>query len=243
MLRMPTHSKWVPAEGAWRVKRSDNHQHWHWQQGSSLTDPLLPLSFSYFSRKKKTYGQHIWQRGSDQFVLIALAHATAPFIALHSTTMDQSGHYSSSSSSSSSGQQRLFQSSQLPPPSQLHLATSFSRNNTLPPISHLPAAQRYPPPTYSHPSLSNTLPPPSLSSPPHLPWATTTHRTSSSRDEISPPLRHSDSRSKYLERDSPREPPTPRQPDPPPQIQQSVKNEAAEDNMPSTSDFVKKLYK
>ncbi|KAH8099669.1 HSF-type DNA-binding-domain-containing protein [Cristinia sonorae] len=139
--------------------------------------------------------------------------------------MDESSHFSSS--------QRLFQSSQLPPPSQLHLSTSFSRNNVLPPISHIPAAQRYPPPTYSHPSLSNPLPPPS---PSHLSWS----RTSNSRDDISPPLRHQDSRPRFHDRDSPREPPTPRQPDPPPA---NVKNEAADDNMPSTSDFVKKLYK
>ncbi|THH20917.1 hypothetical protein EUX98_g8496 [Antrodiella citrinella] len=138
-------------------------------------------------------------------------------------------HYSASSS----GQQRLFQSSQLPPPSQLHLSSSFSRNNTLPPISNLPQSQRYPPPTYSHPSLA---------SPSHLPW-NTTHRTSSSRDEISPPLRHSDSRIKYPEQRSPRDPPTPRQSDPPPPVAQSVKNEAQDDNMPATSDFVKKLYK
>ncbi|KZT02387.1 uncharacterized protein LAESUDRAFT_415034 [Laetiporus sulphureus 93-53] len=135
-----------------------------------------------------------------------------------------------------SARQQLFQSPQLPPPSSLHLS-SFARNNTLPPISHLPSNARYPPPTYPHPSLSNTaaqLPPPPLASSSTLPWPS---RTSSSRDELSPPLRPlSDSRpAKRMERED-------RQPAPAPQQEHAVKHEG-EDGMPSTSDFVKKLYK
>ena len=107
--------------------------------------------------------------------------------------MDSSGHYSALSNIMSQRSQ-LFQSSQLPPPpNQLPSpgslpSLSFARTTTLPPLSALSSA-RYPPPTYSHPSLSNTAATPlsSLSSSSTLPWPS--HRTSSSRDEqISPPL-------------------------------------------------------
>lgn len=144
--------------------------------------------------------------------------------------MDQSGHYPLQP------QRPLFQTPQLPPPSQLHLP-SFSRNNTLPPISQIPnSSSRYPPNSYQHPSLSaGPHPASSLPNNSQLPWPPA-HRTSSSRDEISPALRHSDSRSSLRDRDSRETPPQPQQ-DPTP-----VKHEG-EDGMPSTSDFVKKLYK
>lgn len=169
--------------------------------------------------------------------------------------MDSSSHYISpplSSSASMSQRSQLFQSSQLPPPPQHNQlpppgtlpSLSFART-TLPPLSTLNAA-RYPPSTYSHPSLSNTAATPlsSLSSSSTLPWPS--HRTSSSRDDISqisPPLRHSDSRSSlrgdrddhHSHREPLREEPQHQQPPP-------VKHEG-EDGMPSTSDFVKKLYK
>ena len=81
----------------------------------------------------------------------------------------------------------------------------------------------------------------SLSSSSTLPWPS--HRTSASRDDqISPPLRHSDSRSKLVDRDDHREPPPPAHQDQPSSSSQQVKHEG-EDGMPSTSDFVKKLYK
>ncbi|KAF7796979.1 hypothetical protein EIP86_008168 [Pleurotus ostreatoroseus] len=151
--------------------------------------------------------------------------------------MESSGQYSGMS------QQRppLFQTPQLPPPSQLGLSSFASRSNTLPPLNNIqsPNAARYPPPTYSHPSLSTTaasLPPP-LSSSSTLPWPSSS-RTSSSRDEqqLTPPLRSVDSREK-LQREDSRDQPSQ-------QEQQStpVKHEG-EDGMPSTSDFVKKLYK
>lgn len=157
--------------------------------------------------------------------------------------MDSSGQYSPSGMSQ---RQQLFQSSQLPPPSALS-SLSFARTNTLPPLAALSsaAAARYPPPTYSHPSLSNTaaspLPLSSLSSSSTLPWPS--HRTSSSRDEqISPPLslRHSDSRSKLVDREDQHV--QQQRQEEQASTSQSVKHEG-EDGMPSTSDFVKKLYK
>ncbi|KAK7694095.1 hypothetical protein QCA50_003671 [Cerrena zonata] len=140
-------------------------------------------------------------------------------------------------------QQRLFQSQQLPPPHQLpSYAASFSRSNVLPPISQLPQNTRYPPPSYSHPSLSNTAPAPVLPGSSQLPFPT--HRTSNSRDEhsqISPPLRHSDSRSSFRDRvESPRDAHHRQQP---PQQESPMMKQEVDDNMPATSDFVKKLYK
>ncbi|KAI0697311.1 HSF-type DNA-binding-domain-containing protein [Cerioporus squamosus] len=130
-------------------------------------------------------------------------------------------------------QRQLFPSATLPPPSQLHL-NNFPRNNTLPPISHLPAAGRYPPPTYTHPSLSSTASPLSgqtLSGPSTLPWSN--QRSSSSRDDLpSTRRRLSESRpEREMARDSSQD-----------HHVSSVKHEQ-EDSMPSTSDFVKKLYK
>lgn len=155
--------------------------------------------------------------------------------------MESPGHYQQPMSQRS----QLFQSSQLPPPpSQLPPpgslpSLSFART-TLPPLSTLSSA-RYPPPTYSHPSLSNTAATPlsALSSSSTLPWPS--HRSSSRDDQISPPLRHSDSRSKLVDRDERMDPPTSHHQDHS-QSSQSVKHEG-EDGMPSTSDFVKKLYK
>ncbi|KAI9446058.1 HSF-type DNA-binding-domain-containing protein [Lactarius indigo] len=129
----------------------------------------------------------------------------------------------------------MFQSAQLPPPSQLHhlAPSSYSRSNTLPPIPALAPnlSARYPPASY-HPSLASaspTLPPlPSNSS--QLPWPA--QRTSSSRDERYPPRSH-ESKVKPLIHD-PVPPPPPSQPEP---------QKESEDNMPPTSDFVKKLYK
>ncbi|KAI0064513.1 hypothetical protein BV25DRAFT_1914227 [Artomyces pyxidatus] len=142
--------------------------------------------------------------------------------------MDQAGHYSGLQQPPLSNRQ-MFSSSQLPPPSTLqHLApSSYSRSNTLPPIPALAPnlPSRYPPASY-HPSLSSTttsLPPlPSPSSSSQLPWPS--HRTSSSREERYP-SRGEDTKS--LMREQP-------QPEPP---------KESEDNMPPTSDFVKKLYK
>ena len=135
-------------------------------------------------------------------------------------------------------QRQLFPSSTLPPPSQLHL-NSFPRNNTLPPISQLPAASRYPPPTYTHPSLSSTASPLSghtLSSPSNLPWSS--HRASSSRDDIPPPSRRlSESSPHRPEREMARDSSQDRL------LSSSHVKHEAEDSMPSTSDFVKKLYK
>lgn len=156
--------------------------------------------------------------------------------------MDQPGPYQHPSQ-----HRQIFSTQQLPPPSQLHLPISssqqaYSRPNTLPPIPNL-APARYPPPnappSYAHPNLApassnHTLPPiPSGSS---QPWPT--HRTSSSREEHypaqqqhPPPSRQrSDSSlsTKGKAMDVDREPP---------------KEQPSEDNMPPTSDFVKKLYK
>ena len=131
-------------------------------------------------------------------------------------------------------QRQLFPSSTLPPPSQLHL-NSFPRNNTLPPISQLPTASRYPPPTSTHPSLSATASPLSghtLSNSSTLPWSN--QRSSSSRDEPLPPRRLSESRQERdMARDSSQDH----------HVSSAHVKHEPEDSMPSTSDFVKKLYK
>ncbi|KAF8470424.1 HSF-type DNA-binding-domain-containing protein [Russula ochroleuca] len=129
----------------------------------------------------------------------------------------------------------MFQSAQLPPPSQLHqlAPSSYSRSNTLPPIPALAPnlSARYPPASY-HPSLASvspTLPPlPPNSSQPSWP----SQRTSSSREERFAP-RQQETKVKPLIHD-PVPPPPPSQPEP---------QKESEDNMPPTSDFVKKLYK
>ena len=147
--------------------------------------------------------------------------------------MDQPTQYSSLPRHSSSRQ--MFQSAQLPPPSQLHqlAPSSYSRSNTLPPIPALAPnlSSRYPPASY-HPSLASASPtlPPLPSNASQLPWPT--QRTSSSRDERYPPRSH-ESKVKPLIHD-PVPPPPPSQPEP---------QKESEDNMPPTSDFVKKLYK
>ena len=144
--------------------------------------------------------------------------------------MDNSPHYPPL-------QRQLFPSSTLPPPSQLHL-NSFPRNNTLPPISQLPAASRYPPPTYTHPSLSSTASPLSghtLSSSSTLPGST--QRASSSREDLPPPSsRLSEASPHRPEREMARDSSVDRH-------QSSHVKHEPEDSMPSTSDFVKKLYK
>ena len=147
--------------------------------------------------------------------------------------MDSSGPYSGPLHSSAHQARNLYSSPQLPPPSQLHLpiASSFARNNTLPPIPNLaptPIA-RYPPASY-HPSLAPAslppLPPPSAPSN-QLPWPN--HRTSASRDDLYPPRQL--------------DPPKPKYPDPDPPQQSQHDHKDTEDGMPPTSDFVKKLYK
>ncbi|OSD08248.1 hypothetical protein PYCCODRAFT_1703 [Trametes coccinea BRFM310] len=148
-------------------------------------------------------------------------------------TMDNSSHYPPPPI-----QRQLFPSSTLPPPSQLHL-NSFPRNNTLPPISHLPTASRYPPPTYTHPSLSATASPlsaHSLSASSTLPWSH--QRSSSSREDLPSARRLSESSSHRSDRDMARD----SSHDHHHSSSNSVKHEP-EDSMPSTSDFVKKLYK
>ncbi|EPQ57751.1 hypothetical protein GLOTRDRAFT_119791 [Gloeophyllum trabeum ATCC 11539] len=144
--------------------------------------------------------------------------------------MDQSGHYIPHR------QPQLFQPPvQLPPPSQLHLPMPFSRSNTLPPntlppIPTIPANPRFS--TSSgyqlSPSASATLPPlPSASS-----WSS--HRMSSSRDEVyAPSHHHSEQRQDSVKREARDHPPQP----------QHDHKETTEDGMPTTSDFVKKLYK
>lgn len=147
--------------------------------------------------------------------------------------MDQSTSYQGHSSHQSR-QQQLFPQGQLPPPSQLHLPMpSFSRMNTLPPISSMPSDSRYPPPSY-HPSLSpQTGPPLPSSSSSHHPWPT--HRTSSSREEVHPSRRR-ETKGKAVDVESHHERGLSVQPS-----QETSKD--TEDGMPSTSDFVKKLYK
>ncbi|KAI0306261.1 HSF-type DNA-binding-domain-containing protein [Multifurca ochricompacta] len=120
----------------------------------------------------------------------------------------------------------MFQSAQLPPPSQ---------SNTLPPIPALAPnlSARYPPASY-HPSLASaspTLPPLPSNSSSQLPWPA--QRTSSSREERYP-ARSQEIKVKPLIHD-----PVP----PPPPSQQPESQKESEDNMPPTSDFVKKLYK
>jgi osomolarity two-component system response regulator SKN7 len=147
--------------------------------------------------------------------------------------------------------QHLFQSPQLPPPSQLTLlAPSFSRSNTLPPIPNFPSTSqphRFPP-VAPYPNPHQTLPP--LPSPPpsqHQHTWPTLHRTSSSRDEIHPSQQHhrnirtdlsvkheqvSSHRPSHHDLQQQQQPPV-----------HPIKESNAEDGMPSTSDFVKKLYK
>lgn len=119
------------------------------------------------------------------------------------------------------------QSSQLPPPSQLHQlasSSSFQRENQLAPIS---SSNRFPPASY-HPSLSSQGLP---SIPSAQPWQT--HRTSSSRDDRYP-----------SPNDTPQTPaPSAQPPQPERRDSQSEKATGGEENLPSTSDFVKKLYK
>ncbi len=156
-------------------------------------------------------------------------------LVLFKSSMDQSSQYSGLPPSNHHSSRQMFQSAQLPPPSQLHhlAPSSYSRSNTLPPIPALAPnlSARYPPASY-HPSLASaspTLPPlPSNSS--HPPWPTP--RTSSSREERFPP-RQQETKVKPLIHD-PVPPPPPSQPEP---------QKESEDNMPPTSDFVKKLYK
>ncbi|KAI0263425.1 HSF-type DNA-binding-domain-containing protein [Gloeopeniophorella convolvens] len=152
--------------------------------------------------------------------------------------MDQTGQYSGlPPHTHHSSARQMFQSAQLPPPSQLHhlAPSSYSRSNTLPPIPALAPnlSSRYPPASY-HPSLASasspTLPPLPSNSSSQLPWPT--HRTSSSRDERYPP-RTQDIKVKPLLHD----------PIPPPPSSQTDPQKESEDNMPPTSDFVKKLYK
>jgi osomolarity two-component system, response regulator SKN7 len=128
------------------------------------------------------------------------------------TSMDQSGQYIQH-------QRQLFQSSQLPPPSQLlPISSSYNRSNTLPPISSLPPnSNRYAYQSSPQPSSSNLQP----SS--QLPWPTQL----SPREELV-------SRNSSMKQDIIRESDHHLLP---------VKHESSEDGMPSTSDFVKKLYK
>ncbi|KIK91008.1 hypothetical protein PAXRUDRAFT_831203 [Paxillus rubicundulus Ve08.2h10] len=152
----------------------------------------------------------------------------------------------------SSVRQQLFHSSHLPLPSQLQLPpvnSSRSNVNTLPPLNS-PSARMSP---YSHRHSSPT--PPSS-----LPWSTTMHRTSNSRDDVLPApnsLHHTHTMGQHLDtsyhqgasssrgngtRQMKREQLPPSQPAPsapPPQ----APSKESEDNMPATSDFVKKLYK
>ncbi|KDQ61269.1 hypothetical protein JAAARDRAFT_55946 [Jaapia argillacea MUCL 33604] len=135
--------------------------------------------------------------------------------------MDQSGHYMSQR------QPQLFQPPQLPPPSSLHLPApgSFSRsNNTLPPIPNIPSNSRFAASSSYPPSNTSVLPPlPSSQS-----WSN--HR-SSPREEVYGSRRTEPGRQDQIKRES-REI-VPAQPD----------HKESEDGMPTTSDFVKKLYK
>ncbi|KAI5122201.1 hypothetical protein M0805_002690 [Coniferiporia weirii] len=176
--------------------------------------------------------------------------------------MDQSAQYHHQSHNSHNShqshhphhprQQQLFsQGGQLPPPSSLHLPMpSFSRTNTLPPIpamSHAPDA-RYPPPSY-HPSLATPtssagpLASPRSAGNPGSPWST--HRTSSSRDEVHPSVRRRESKGKAIDGPSPSDDhresqrASSRHQIPP----QDASAKDGDDGLSSTSDFVKKLYK
>ncbi|TFK46622.1 hypothetical protein OE88DRAFT_875834 [Heliocybe sulcata] len=137
--------------------------------------------------------------------------------------MDQSGHYIPHHR-----QPQLFQPPpvNLPPPSQLHLPMpSFSRSNTLPPIPNIPANPRFPSSYQLSPPASTTLPPlPSSSS-----WSS--HRTSSSREEVYAPHRSDHGRQDSVKRETRDQQP------------QHDHKDTTEDGMPTTSDFVKKLYK
>ncbi|KZT23920.1 hypothetical protein NEOLEDRAFT_1068377 [Neolentinus lepideus HHB14362 ss-1] len=100
---------------------------------------------------------------------------------------------------------------------------SFSRSNTLPPIPNIPANPRFPSSYQLSPSAATTLPPlPSSSS-----WSN--HRTSSSREDVYAPLRTD--RQDSVKRETRDQQP------------QHDHKESTEDGMPTTSDFVKKLYK
>lgn len=126
----------------------------------------------------------------------------------------------------SSSRQQLFHSSHLPPPSHLHLPpvnSNRSAPNTLPPLTS----------PYSH---RHSSPPPSSS----LPWPPTVHRTSNSRDDP-PAHHHSQSYSRQPESRQMKREPLPPPPPAPPATQPQTKE--ADDNMPATCDFVKKLYK
>lgn len=190
--------------------------------------------------------------------------------------MDQPSYRSLRQQQSQQQQQQQQQNTYepLPPPSQLGSSSNF-RTNTLPPLnvaqpslslssSTVPASpsRGYPPPTYSHPSLSTTAAMAGMAS-----WQPRT----AARDDfiaqsgISPPLRRVESRGSLkddaaydrLDRDRERE----RERERDVQLQQdrerreqrereqsaggsrdNIKHEG-EDGMPSTSDFVKKLYK
>ncbi|CDO70320.1 hypothetical protein BN946_scf184843.g9 [Trametes cinnabarina] len=124
-----------------------------------------------------------------------------------------------------------------PPPSQLHL-NNFPRNNTSP---HFTSPHRLSlPPSHLHPpSLSATASPlsaHSLSASSTLPWSH--QRSSSSREDLPSSRRLSESSPHRSERDMARE----SSHDHHHSSSNSVKHET-EDSMPSTSDFVKKLYK
>ncbi|KAI5991659.1 HSF-type DNA-binding-domain-containing protein [Pisolithus marmoratus] len=128
--------------------------------------------------------------------------------------------------------QHLFHSPHLPPPSQLHLPpVSSSRSNiinTLPPLN--------PPNRMS--AYRHSSPPPSS-------WSTPLHRTSSSREDIlpssHPSVHQNTSEPRQFKREQLQQPPPPPPPPPPPAPPQTQKD--SDDNMPATSDFVKKLYK
>ncbi|PIL28202.1 transcription factor [Ganoderma sinense ZZ0214-1] len=132
-------------------------------------------------------------------------------------------------------------SSSPPRPSRLPPSSISIPFRETTPFPHLPAPRRFslPPPTYTHPSLSSTASPLSghaLSASSTLPWSN--HRASSSRDDIPPPSRRLSESSPHrpdreMARDSSQDRLLP---------SSHVKHEA-EDSMPSTSDFVKKLYK
>jgi osomolarity two-component system, response regulator SKN7 len=185
--------------------------------------------------------------------------------------MEQPGQYSRHPG-------QLFQSSQHLPPPQLHLPppSSFSRSNTLPPISNIPSASsssssshqnhRFAPvnSSYSggsgnvhHSSVLPPLPSPSGSSSHSWPAL---HRMSNSREELHPsqqqqhqhqqdqrhsrgerddrPIKRESASSQSVIHHEPQPPPPP-----PSQHHHTATKESNEDGMPSTSDFVKKLYK
>ncbi|KAI6043365.1 HSF-type DNA-binding-domain-containing protein [Pisolithus marmoratus] len=83
------------------------------------------------------------------------------------------------------------------------------------------------------------------SSPPPSSWSTPLHRTSSSREDIlpssHPSVHQNTSEPRQFKREQLQQPPPPPPPPPPPAPPQTQKD--SDDNMPATSDFVKKLYK